>query len=242
MRVSVIIPTLNEREHLPRTIAALRACHTNSAALHEIIIADGGSTDGTCEWLARQSDVQWIRCERGRGAQLRAGATLATGEALLFLHADCLPAPQSLNAIGRTLKNKALAGGCFRIGFAERDAHIPLRLLAQAINVRSRLTRTATGDQGIFVRHSAYQKIGGFQPWPLFEDLDLTKRLHSTGRFVVLGPALRISARRWHAFGFYRTTFLMGVLLLGYHLKVPPARLKRWFTDLAPSPRLHDEN
>lgn len=241
MRVSVVIPTLNERTHLPQTVTALRACFENFATLHEIIVADGGSDDGTCEWLEQQKTIRLIHSARGRGAQLNAGAIAATGDVLFFLHADCLPSPHSLDAITRALKNAHVSGGCFRIGFQKCETDFSLQLLARAINFRSRAARTATGDQGIFARRSAYEKMGGFKPWPLFEDIDFATRLKSQGKFVVLKPTLIISARRWNTYGVGRTTLLMGLLLLGYHLKIPPARLKCWFSDMTPAPSKHDE-
>ncbi len=241
MRVSVIIPTLNEREHLPQTIAALQNCDENFATLHEIIIADGGSTDGTREWLDRQNGIRLFPCERGRGTQLHFGALQAAGDVLFFLHADCLPDPQSLDAIAHALQNERISGGCFRIGFSTREASYSLRFLARAINFRSRVARTATGDQGIFARRAAYEKLGGFKSWPLFEDIDFATRLKSQGQFVVLRPTILISARRWNAHGVGRTTLLMALLLLGYHLKISPARLKRWFSDMTPSIPKYDE-
>jgi rSAM/selenodomain-associated transferase 2 len=237
MRVSIVIPTLNERAFLPATIAAIEKC----GGVHEIIIADGGSTDGTCEWVETQKRIRLTHCTRGRGAQQNAGALLATGEVLFFLHADCWPSPRSLNAITRALKGDRVSGGCFRIGFSKCESNPSLRFLARAINFRSRAARTATGDQGIFARRSAYEKLGGFKPWPLFEDIDFATRLKSQGKFVVLGPTLLVSARRWKAYGVGRTTFLMGLVLLGYHLNISPARLKRWFFDMTPPPSQHDE-
>jgi rSAM/selenodomain-associated transferase 2 len=235
MRVSVIIPTLNELTLLPATVAILEKC----VALHEIIIADGGSTDGTCEWVEERSHHQktmrLLRCERGRGKQLNAGASAAEGEALFFLHADCLPAPQALDAIVDTLQTTQICGGCFYIGFSKKESTPSLQLVSRAINFRSRIARTATGDQGIFARRTAYEHIGGFKSWPLFEDVDFATRLKSRGKFVVLEPALIISARRWKTGGVWRTTTVMGLLLLGYHLKIPPARLKRWFADMTPA-------
>lgn len=230
MRVSVIIPTLNERALLPATIAVLEGCD----AVHEIIVADGGSTDGTCEWIAQQKTIRLLCCARGRGSQLNAGASIATGEVLFFLHADCLPSPQSFQAIACALKNERVSGGCFCIAFSKHEVIPPLRLLARTINFRSRVARTATGDQGIFARRALYHQIGGFKPWPLFEDIDFATRLKSQGKFVVLKPTLIISARRWKTYGVWRTTILMGLLLLGYHLRIPPPRLKRWFTDMTP--------
>ena len=113
--------------------------------------------------------------------------------------------------------------------------------MARAINFRSRAARTATGDQGIFARRSAYEKIGGFKPWPLFEDIDFATRLKSQGKFMVLKPTLIISARRWKTYGVGRTTVLMGLLLFGYHLKISPARLKLWFSDMTPTTSNYDE-
>ncbi len=230
MKLSIIIPALDECDQLPATLAAL----TGLVPPPEILVVDGGSTDGTHEWLNRQSCVRVIVAERGRGAQLNAGARAATGNTLLFLHADCLLPPDARDVIKRVLADHTVAGGCFRVRFAEQRRARSLALVARGINARTWLTRTATGDQAIFVRRSVYEVLGGFAAWPLFEDVDFVRRLKHHGRFAVIPAPVTISARRWLAHGVWRTTLLMYALRLAFYAGVSPATLKRWFKDVRP--------
>jgi len=227
MNLSVIIPVLNERDCLPATLSYLAEANLTD----DILVVDGGSGDGTREWLNRQSIARVIDAERGRGAQLNAGAQVTTGEALLFLHADCLPPPGAHNLIADALADDRLAGGCFEVSFAERRPQ-SLNVIAAGINARTRLTRTATGDQGIFVRRSVYERAGRLATWPLFEDVDFVSRLKRHGRFVVLPAAVTISARRWLQNGVWRTTFLMYALRAGFYVGLSPFTLKDWFEDV----------
>lgn len=227
MKLSVIIPVLNELEQLPQTIAHLKT----QIAPDEIIVADGGSTDGTREWLAKQTDLLLVDAKRGRGRQLQAGAKIASGEVLLFLHADCTLPPQAVSLIRQALRDSFIVGGAFLIRFAEQHPR-SLPLIAKGINARTRVTRTATGDQGIFVRRASYEKVGGFEAWPLFEDVRLVTNLKRIGSFVILHEPVTISGRRYAANGPWRTTFLMYALRLGYWLGIAPETLYRWFADV----------
>jgi glycosyltransferase involved in cell wall biosynthesis len=298
MKVSVVIPVLNERASLPATIAALRACR----GLSEIIVSDGGSTDGTVAWLQAQPDIVLVRSIRGKGPQINVGAaaafdvpgasdisetisteTLATQTAvtgidatptpaagtlatatstnrvpaathapgtdtaetataekivtsgppdicLLFLHADCLISQPAIDALHAALADPQLAGGAFYIRFAESRPR-SLRLVAWGINVRARFRNSATGDQGIFVRKSVFDSIGGAPEWPLFEDVELVRRIKRAGKFTVLKTPVTISGRRYIEHGVFRTALLIYSLRFAYWLGVPPQRLKNWFRD-----------
>jgi len=236
MTVSVVIPVLNERDTLPETIAALRACRGiadsvfSEIVLSEIIISDGGSTDGTADWVRAEPDLVLVNSARGKGPQLNAGAALATGDVLLFLHADCILDQRALAALRFALADTAVCGGAFYVRFAERRPR-SLRLVAWGINVRARYRNSATGDQGIFVRREVFQSIGGAPDWPLFEDVELVRRIKRAGKFVVLKTPLTISARRYLAHGVWHTVFLVYFLRFAYWLGVPPQRLKDWFRD-----------
>src|SRR5581483_1621029 len=198
--------------------------------------------------LKRSAKRRQARMRSPRSSLLTAGAVTArangwvsnrisaflipsAGAALLFLHGDCLLPPGATQLIARALSDKSVAGGCFLIGFAERRPP-SLGLIARGINARTIVTRTGTGDQAIFVRQEVYEAVGGFRPWPLFEDVDIVARIRRRGKFVVLRSAVTISARRWIAHGPWRTTFLMYALRVGYWLGIPPARLKQWFVDV----------
>lgn len=229
MKISVIIPVLNEREQLPRALSALSAQSANL----EIIIVDGGSSDGTREWLQQQSELIVLAAERGRGVQLNAGAKIASGEALLFLHGDCQLPASGLDAIRQALLSTETCGGAFLIRFAEARPR-SLGIIAKGINARTLVTRTATGDQGIFVRRDTFARLGGFADWPLFEDVDLVTRLKHCGRFAIVRTPITISARRYLAFGPWRTTFLMYALRIAYWCGVHPSKLYQWFQDVRP--------
>jgi rSAM/selenodomain-associated transferase 2 len=235
MKLSVIIPVLNERASLPATIAALHACR----GIAEIIVADGASTDGTIEWLQAQPDIVLVRSVRGKGPQMNVGAAAAfdvsnasdiSDIALLFLHADCFISQPAIDALHAALADQQLAGGAFYVRFAEPRPP-SLRLVAWGINIRARFRNSATGDQGIFVRKSVFESIGGAPEWPLFEDVELVRRIKQAGKFVVLRTLLTISGRRYIEHGVFRTALLIHSLRLAYWLGVSPHRLKNWFID-----------
>jgi glycosyltransferase involved in cell wall biosynthesis len=338
MKVSVVIPVLNERASLPATIAALRVCR----GIAEIIVADGGSTDGTVQWLQAQPDIVLVRSIRGKGPQINVGAAAAfdvapasdisqaaatetpietatepaapetstetstgtsteistkefpatgtaaeepfavgsaaaespgtaTAEAaaiktnanaafatrdaatedaatktisapgppdiaLLFLHADCLISQPAIDALHAALADPQLAGGAFYIRFAEAKPP-SLRIVAWGINLRARLRGSATGDQGIFVRKSVFESIGGAPEWPLFEDVELVRRIRRAGRFTVLHTPVTVSGRRYIEHGVLRTALLIYFLRFAYWLGVPPRRLKNWFKDARGKPK-----
>ncbi|HEX3106289.1 MAG TPA: TIGR04283 family arsenosugar biosynthesis glycosyltransferase [Terriglobales bacterium] len=235
MKLCVVIPVLNERASLPATIAALRACR----GVSEIIVSDGGSTDGTVPWLQAEPDIVLVRSIRGKGPQINVGAAAAfdvaapndiSDIALLILHADCVISQPAIDALHAALADPQLAGGAFYIRFAESRPR-SLRLVAWGINVRARFRNSATGDQGIFVRKSVFDSIGGAPEWPLFEDVELVRRIKRAGKFAILNTPLTISARRHLAHGVWRTVFLIYWLRFAYWLGVPPHRLKNWFKD-----------
>jgi rSAM/selenodomain-associated transferase 2 len=195
--ISIIIPTLNEAAR----IAALLRHTAALAGDKEILVVDGGSHDGTPEIVAeaRAPGLHLLRAERGRAAQMNAGAARARGEALLFLHADTLLPPGALRSVGRALADGA-AWGAFAMRF---DAHGPLyRLMESGNNARSR--RYATGDQAIFARAEAFRAVGGFPPLALMEDLALCRALRPLGPPAILRPPVLVSARRHQKHGALR--------------------------------------
>jgi rSAM/selenodomain-associated transferase 2 len=229
MKLSVIIPVLNEREQLPHTLASLQSQISNA----EIIVVDGGSSDGTRAWLQQQTDLVVIEAERGRGRQQNAGAKAATGEVLLFLHGDCALPENAATLIQQALASPQVSGGAFLIRFAEQQPR-SLNVIAKGINARTLVTKTATGDQAIFVRREVYDNVGGFADWPFFEDVDFVTRLKRRGQFVILREPITISARRYIVNGPWRTTFLMYALRIGYWLGISPTKLYQWFQDVRP--------
>ena len=221
MRFSVVVPTLNEELSLSGTLEAVRRLGRDV----ELIVSDGGSTDRTVA-IATSFGATVIQGERGRGPQQASGAVRASGDVLWFLHADSVPAADSLDAIERALENPAVAGGNFSLHFdgATRGA----RQLTMAYPYL-RLLGLCYGDSGIFARRAAYQAIGGFRPYPLFEDVDLVRRMKRHGKFVRLACRLTTSSRRFEnrnfAGMFAHWTFLQVLFWAG----VSPARLARMY-------------
>ncbi len=230
MGVSIVMPALDEIDDLPRTIERLRALDPPA---DEIVVADGGSSDGTREWLGGQTGLRVVEAGRGRGVQMNAGADGVTSDTLLFLHADAEPPTDVLSRIERAIGDPETVGGAFTIRFAPRaESPRSMALIARGINARTWATRSATGDQAIFVRREAFERLDGFRPWPLFEDVDLVTRLKSLGRFVILAGPVTISDRRYAKFGPWRTTALMWRLRLRYWAGASPEELKRAFVDV----------
>ncbi len=221
---SAIIPILNERGLLPGLLAGLQG----QVWIDEIIVVDGGSTDGTLEWLQQQDSVRTIQSPAGRGVQLNAGARAATGDALIFLHADCRLPADAGDLLRGALTHPRVAGGCFCVRFAQ-NAPRTLSLVAAGINLRTRLTRSATGDQGIFVRREVFERIGGFREWPLFEDVDLVQRIKAAGRFSVLPSPITVSARRHLRHGIFRTVCFIYALRVGFWAGIHPGKLANWY-------------
>lgn len=226
MKVSVVVPVLDELEYLPATLAALQ----RQGWIHEVIIVDGGSTDGTREWLDRGGcgNTKIVHAQSGRGRQLNAGAAAATGDTLLFLHADCLLPRDAGDRLQDALSLHQVAGGCFRVKFAQKRPR-SLSLVAAGINLRTRITHSATGDQGIFVRRKVFEKIGGFRGWPLFEDVEFVRRMKVDGRFLVVPSRITVSARRHLKHGVFRTVFFIYALRIGFWVGIPPLVLANWY-------------
>lgn len=187
MRISVIIPVLNEETCIRETLDCVTALKP-----HEIIVADGGSTDSTLRIASGHAQI--VHSLPGRGAQQRKAAEDASGDVLWFLHADTLPGPGALDGIRACLSARDTAGGNFSLRF-DGDS----RAARQLTRIYPALRRLGLcyGDSGIFVRRTAYQRAGGFKPYPLFEDLDLVRRIRKIGRFRTLSETLFTSSRRF---------------------------------------------
>jgi rSAM/selenodomain-associated transferase 2 len=229
MKISVIIPVLNERACLPATIQSVRAGIPDA----QIITVDGGSMDGSSEWLRDQKDILFTTSARGKGPQQNAGAALAVGDVYLFLHADCRLPHDAAAQLDCALRDPRNVGGCFYVCFAERKP-FSLHILALGMNVRATLLRRSFGDQALFLRRSTFEQIEGFPDWPLFEDYELVRRMKKVGRFAAITSPVTISSRRFLAHGVWRTVIRVFALQIGYFLGIAPARLKRWFADVRP--------
>lgn len=222
------MPVLDEAGRIRRaleTLAPLRA------AGHEVIVADGGSGDGTVE-LARGLCDRLLVTAPGRGRQLAAGARAAAGEVVVLLHADTELPPDAAEAI-----TAALDGGH---DWGRFDAVLSgrqplLRLVERMMNLRSRLTGMATGDQAMFVRREVLERVGGVPEQPLMEDIELSRRLRRHGPPACLSRAVWTSSQRWERHGIVRTIVTMWGLRLGYWLGVPAVRLARIYYPSAPA-------
>jgi len=225
-RFSIIIPTVNEAARLE---AALRAARAAFGPTAEIIVSDGGSTDGTID-CAVAADATVICGPRGRGVQLDAGFRASTGAICIFLHADTLLPVDARSAIERALAPASVAGGAFRLRFTddERPGAL-LRAWQKTINVRSRLFRTATGDQAIFARRDVLEAIGGVPHVPLFEDVRLCRKLKRMGTFAVVRDTVSTSTRLWQRVGTLNGIGLHLGLRMLHALGASPFFLSRFY-------------
>ena len=219
--LSIIIPTLDEEARIGAALTALAPLRARGV---ELIIADGGSRDRTAAIAAPLAD-RVITAPRGRGAQMNAGASAATGDVLLFLHADTMLPAGADALIVDGLNQSGLAWGRFDVRIEGRG--LLLRLIAASMNWRSRVTGIATGDQAIFVSRTAFSAAGGFSDIALMEDVALSKRLKRISPPLCLAARVIASGRRWEQNGVLRTMLLMWRLRLAYWLGAEPATLAR---------------
>lgn len=221
LRLSVIVPVLNDAAALRERGEELRVL---GRAVHELIIVDGGSRDGSLE-VARALAHTCCSTGAGRARQMNEGARRASGDVLLFLHADTRLPEGAAQRIVQALSRGVGVWGRFDVRLS--GDHWSCRVIETAMNWRSRLTGIATGDQAIFVRRSAFERAGGFPPIPLMEDIALSRILCRVRRPLCLREPVVTSSRRWEREGVLRTLFLMWYLRLAYALGADPARLHR---------------
>jgi len=215
---------LNEGAAIGDTLAALRSGAPNA----EIIVVDGGSIDQSVD-VARKLADRVVTAPRGRARQMNAGAALGSGDFLAFVHADTRVPSSFEKDILDALGESGIVGGRFDIYLD--DPSFACRLIEDLISLRSRITRTATGDQAIFVRRSVFESLGGFPHFDLCEDLDFSRRLKRAGRVACLHSRVTTSARRWRRDGLARTVLRMWAIRALYLLGVPPSRLKQFYAD-----------
>jgi rSAM/selenodomain-associated transferase 2 len=228
--VSVIVPVLNEAMTIDVVLRSLAAARPRGV---EVIVADGGSTDNT-SINARHHHCQVVSAPRGRGAQMNAGAAIARGNILLFLHADTrLPENFDQIVIAEMARTKR-AWGRFDVSIKGRHPLLPI--VAMMMNFRSRLTGIATGDQAMFIHRNAFAAVGGFPDVPLMEDIIMSRRLNRLTRPLCLAARATTSGRRWDERGFFRTVLLMWRLRLALRFGASPDALARAY---GYSPRPH---
>lgn len=221
LSVSIVLPALNEADRITACLTRLRRGFGDC----ELVMVDGGSTDGTVELAERVATV--LHSAAGRAVQMNAGAERTTGDVLWFVHADTLIDPNALSSLRAALTDPRVVGGGLRLRF---DRHTPgLDLLARTSNARARWLHQVFGDQALFVRRSVFEQVGGFPPQPLMEDLELSRRLYRRGRLVLLSATSTASARRFVEHGTWQMVAFMQYLKLAYFAGVSPERLARLY-------------
>jgi rSAM/selenodomain-associated transferase 2 len=216
-RITFVVPVLNEAAGIASSLEALAPLRARG---HEVIVVDGGSDDGTPAFARSRADRVLV-VPRGRARQMNAGARGAAGDALVFLHVDVRLPRDADRMVLEALATRLW--GCFDVKLDSPRAL--LALVGAMMNLRSRLTGIATGDQALFVRRELFARLGGYAEIPLMEDIELSSRLRRAGRPACLRARVLASARRWQARGVLRTIALMWRLRLAYFLGADPARL-----------------
>ncbi len=219
VQLSIIVPMLDEAAQLPELIAHVLPFRRAGC---EVIFADGGSTDGSAR-LAEAAGFTVMQAERGRARQMNAGAALANGEVLLFLHADTRLPQCAVHHITQALEANDHCWGRFDVCISGRP--FMLRVVSRMMNWRSRLTGIATGDQAIFVRRDVFEQLRGFPEQPLMEDIEMSKRLKALSRPACIAACVLTSGRRWETRGVWRTIVLMWRLRWAYWRGADAAKL-----------------
>ncbi|HCF26208.1 MAG TPA: glycosyltransferase [Cyanobacteria bacterium UBA11049] len=219
-KISIIIPTFNEAKNITGAIAS-----TQDGKNVEVIVVDGGSLDNTVE-LIQCLGVKVLFAPKSRASQMNLGAKAATGDILLFLHADTRLPARFDTLVRDTLAQTNIAGA-----FALRiDAALwSLRLIEIGVNWRSRTLQMPYGDQAIFLPRAVFDKIGGFPELPMMEDFELMRSLKRWGRIAIIPVPVLTSARRWLQKGVIKTTLMNQIAIIAYLLRVSPERIKRWY-------------
>ncbi len=219
--ISVIIPTLNEAQAIEPTISKLKKYGQT-----EIIIVDGGSQDQTVK-IARSMGVRVLTTAACKATQMNTGAAEASGDVLLFLHADTRLPENFETCVAAALAQDEVCAGAFSLGI-DSDAG-GLRLIERVANWRSRFFQMPYGDQALFVSRSLFHEIGGYPDYPIMEDFELVRRLKQKGKIVILPESVQTSARRWLNFGIVKTWLLNQIIIIAYYLGISSQRLSRWY-------------
>ena len=222
MKISVIIPTLNEESHIEKTLQSV----TKQDGDYEFSVVDGGSTDKTVTIAKRYTTV--INSRRGRAIQMNTGAKACSGDILLFLHADTILPDNAFREIRKRMKDDTLAGGSFYIAF-DADTFI-LRGVSFITRFNFRLFHF--GDQGIFVRRSIFQKLNGYKEMPIMEDYEFYKRLGRQGKVILIRMPVISSARRFVRKGVIRQLLINKLVVLAYWAGIDIQTIKRFYDDM----------
>ncbi|HUV77446.1 MAG TPA: TIGR04283 family arsenosugar biosynthesis glycosyltransferase [Desulfobacterales bacterium] len=219
--ISVIIPALNEADNIAETLLSIG--HENNI---QVIVADGGSRDNTVS-IAQSLGAKVINVLPPRSKQMNRGAAEATGDVLLFLHADTRLPKSFDRLVLRSLARPGIAAGAFELRI---DAPTPaLRLIERIANWRSRCLRTPYGDQAIFMLSRVFHAAGGFSDFPIMEDFELIRRLRKKGEIITVSASVLTSSRRWQNFGILKTTLINQLIIIAYYMGIPPDTIARLY-------------
>ena len=219
-KISIIIPVLNEAKILEKTLSQLQS----ELGPHELIIVDGGSSDGSVPIAEKYGKV--VTFERGRAKQLNAGAAAASGDILIFLHADIRLESGALAAVETALTSGYVGGG-FRQKIDGKN--ILYRAIEIAGNIRGKYLKVFYGDSGIFLKRADFERIGGFPEIPILEEMEFSRNMRKLGKTTLVLPHIHISARRWETKGIVRTTVNNWLITLLYFLKFSPEQLAKLY-------------
>ncbi len=218
--LSVIIPALNEEAAIVAAVGSALG-----ADPVEVIVVDGGSRDRTAE-VAGALGATVLSSPIGRARQMNAGAEVADGEILLFLHADSTLPTGYDQAVREALAQPGTVAGAFRLGISGEGRG--LRIIERLVQLRSTMGRLPYGDQGLFVRAETFRRLGGYAELPIMEDVEMVRRLRRLGRIAICDEPVVTSGRRWQHQGAWRTTARNQLCLAAYNIGVPPERIARW--------------
>ncbi len=222
MKISVVIPTLNEESHIAKTLQSV----FRQDGDYEVYVVDGGSTDNTVAIAKRYTTV--INSKRGRAIQMNAGAKLCKGDILLFLHADTILSDNAFRELRKRMKDDTVSGGSFYIAF-DADNFI---LRGVSFITRFNFSLFHFGDQGIFVRRDVFQKLHGYKNMPIMEDYDFYKRLRKQGKVILVRMPVISSARRFIKKGVIRQLLINKFVVLAYWAGVDIQTIKRFYDDM----------
>jgi rSAM/selenodomain-associated transferase 2 len=221
LKVSIIVPTLNEAQGLNETLTQIQQLFP-----YELVVSDGGSHDGTLE-IAEEFTENVVKGSTGRALQMNAGARVANGDIFLFLHADSRIEPASYEKMLHSLGSSEKIGGAFSL-YIDSDKW-SLRLITRLANLRSKYFGIAYGDQAFFVKNSTFQQMNGFAELPICEDIDFFKRLRKFGPVILLKEKAFTSSRRWLKEGVWFTTLRNILIATLFKLGFPPRILTKWY-------------
>jgi|Deesub1362A_J573_1020465.scaffolds.fasta_scaffold17907_2 rSAM/selenodomain-associated transferase 2 len=225
MKVSIVVPVLNEEKTIEKTLSSI-----NRYDEVELIVVDGGSIDRTLEIARDYTDIVVVS-QKGRATQMNLGARYATGDILLFLHADCILPDNAFSLIRSTMEMDSVSAGAFDI-YLDHPSFI-YRVIEFGANMRSRITSIIYGDQAMFLKRGLFNSMGGFKEIPLMEDVEISQRLKRLGRVVFLRPPVKVSPRRFQKEGPFYTVLRDWYIAIQYTLfKVNPEKLKKYYRDV----------